>query len=111
MDCCKLCNSVRCRSSRPGASANCRSKCRELGRAGALAGDLKRQVKLLRADYREIAEVLSEGRSRQVSLPPLWLGLICVWLKRGPLSEVPQRVPPARHGRSFKLLIEIVNLT
>ena len=33
----------------------------QLGRTEALAGDLKEQVELLRADYREIAEVLSRG--------------------------------------------------
>ena len=31
----------------------------QLGRTGALAEDLKRQVKRLAADYKEIAEVLS----------------------------------------------------
>ena len=30
----------------------------QLGRPGALAEDLKRQVELLRRDYKEIAEVL-----------------------------------------------------
>ena len=33
----------------------------QFGRSEALAEDLKQQVELLRADYREIAEVLSGG--------------------------------------------------
>ena len=56
-------------SIRPSGSANYRSKVQlleeavkdlkpQLGRTRALAEDLKQQVELLRADYREIAKAL-----------------------------------------------------